>query len=107
MIRASFCPLCLFLALLTSPAPAQDTQAVVGQLRYQYEQCVVRAVANDFSAAGQKDMAVEQAFQACRTEEQAILRLMQVLVPNDPQFVSTAWLGYKLKVKRDIVSRMR
>lgn len=98
----------LVISLLATivPAMAQDLTSVGAQVRWQYENCVYRAANNEFSRAGQKAMAVEQAFQACLTEEQAVIAVMKAISPTDPQLVSTSWIGFKLKLKQAVISKL-
>lgn len=93
------------LVVATFGSALAETNDVAVRLRELYIQCVRTASLNDFAKAGQKQMAVEQAFQACATEEQAIAVFGRGTgVGSD--VISQTIISLKLQLKRDIISRL-
>jgi hypothetical protein len=70
-----------------------------------YRDCVSAASKNEFWKANQFEMAVEQAFVACRTEEEALRLLMRSAAPQVSTNPDEIILGEKTSMKRGLVPR--
>jgi hypothetical protein len=70
-----------------------------------YRDCVSAASVNDFWKKKQFEMAVEQAFTACRTEEDALRLLMRSAAPQISTNPDEIILGEKADMKRRLVPR--
>lgn len=93
-------------ALVALPALSQGFAGVGAQVRDRYQECVTNAAVGLYPSIGQKALAVEQGFQACLTEEQAMLSILRAM-SKDPVFVQTSWVGFKMKLKQSIISILR
>lgn len=87
--------------LFVSPAMGQPDAATV--LRKKFENCVYDEVGVQWKASPRisPNLATETAFQACSTEEQAIVSLMMAM-NTDSGRASAALSGLKLRIKSTV-----
>ena len=94
------------LAAWAGSSEAQDAGLT---LRDRYWVCVRTASNNDWAVKGQPAMAVEQAFQACATEEQALVAYLSAGAQTQAQFSMAAMTmaALKVRIKTEIIAKMR
>jgi hypothetical protein len=90
-------------------AQIAPSQQIFGQrfnsLLGDYRNCVSAASKNEFWKANQFEMTIEQAFVACRTEEDALRQLMRSAAPQISTNPDEIIVGEKSSLKRRLVPR--
>jgi hypothetical protein len=102
--RITFLGMLIVLAFPSTSAKAQQQDGRTAQLLEMYKDCVFDAVASQIKSSGagiNGSAATELAFQACRTEEQAIL-LHALSGGVTPAQADQAVSNYKLSLKQSI-----
>lgn len=98
----------LLACCLATNAAAQTKPAdAIVVLRDQFIACAKRSALTFYKPSSNRELAVEKAFQACTTEEQAAVATLRAgMSALGPDAAMVTWTRVKLRIKQDIVAAL-